>query len=138
MTHTENWTPLSDIGHVDRGNPKPRSIRFPDGWSKSFSTAPRYGGGWINILRATTEWLVKTGRLTEENARIRHRDLRDFWIVFDSTEKYQPSGNRIRRPEHIDSGVYINNNWEAHHCVSGAMGLLERFGVDTNKVLVDY
>ena len=45
MTHTENWTPLSDIGHVDRGNPKPRSIRFPDGWSKSFSTAPRYGGG---------------------------------------------------------------------------------------------
>ena len=138
MTHTENWTPLSEIGHVDRYSPRPRDIRFPDGWSKSFSTASRYGGGWINLLRATTEWLVKTGRLTEKNARIRHRDRRDLWVVFGSTEKYQPSGNRIRKPEHIDSGVYINNNWEAHHCVSGAMGLLDRFGVDTNKVLVDY
>ena len=126
-------TGISEIGYVDKQDPKPRGIRFPDGWSKSFSTR-----GWINVLRATTQWLVETGRLRKKNARIRHRDMRDLWVVFPSTEIYQPSGNRIRKPEHICSGVCINTNWKADDCVSGSIGILELFDVDTDKVLVDY
>ena len=132
MTHHENWTRLTEIGYVDRYSPRPRGIRFPDGRSESFHRR------WINVLRAITKWLIMTGKLTEENARIRHRDLRDFWVTFNNTETYQPKGTRIRKPEHVGSGVYINNNWESQHCVSGAIGLLEHFDEDPDRVFVNY
>ena len=130
MTYRANWTPLTEIGYVDKYSPKPRGIRFLNGWSEELHR------GWISVLRATTQWLVMTGKLTEENARIRHRDLRDFWVTFNNTETHQPKGTRIRKLEHIGSGVYINKNWKAEHCVSGAIGLLEHFDEDLDGVVV--
>ena len=126
-------TYISAIGYVDKYSPKPTSITFPDGWSKTFLTR-----GWVNVLRATTQWLIMTGKLREENSRLPHPDMPNFWIIFPCTETHHPQGTKIRRPEYICSGICINTNAEAYHHLSGSIWLLESFDIDAKRVFIHF
>lgn len=126
--NSENWTPLINIRGVDKYSRRPKRIRFPDGHTVWVSY-------WIDVLRATAIWLVDNGRLTPENARLRHPNVRDLYVSF-SREQQHPSGRQFKNPEEIDVGVYIENNWIAQDSVNGAKGLLEHCGVDPSTVQI--
>ncbi len=127
-------TPLSEIGYVDRyTQPKPRGIQFPDG------TVRRFSAKWFNVLRMTAQWLADTGRLTASNARVRHKNIRHLCVTDGENPTHPTARNRpFKRPERVATGVYLENNWKADDVISGAIGLLERFDIDPDSVIIGF
>ena len=87
--------------------------------------------------RAKSNCNVDNGRLTPENARLRHPNVRDLYVSF-SRELQHPSGRQFKNPEEIDIGVYIENNWIAQDSVDGAKGLLEHCEEDPSTIQVSF
>ncbi len=127
-------TPLSEIGYVDRyTQPKPRGIQFPDG------TVLRFNANWFNVLRMTAHWLAHTGRLTASNARVRHKKIRHLRVTDGENPTHPTARNRpFRSPEPVAEGVYLENNWTAEDAKNGAIGLLERFDIDPDSVIIGF
>ena len=119
------WIALTDLSGLNKKNPKPKYIKFPDGHTEQFRASA------VGVLRETAKWLVKREKLTPQNARPRHPNpkLQNCYVSSDKEQE-------LRTPEEICANVYIEKDWEAQDSVDGARALLEHCGEDPSKVQV--
>ena len=129
-TSYNSWMPLTQVSGLDKSNPIPRRMVFPDRQEQKI----RFG---VDILRSAANWLVATRRFDETNARL-------IWV--NSTNRYlannhsiHPRGDNFRKPYKL-SGVeiYLEIDLGIQLAVDSACALLAHCAVDPSTVSVKF
>jgi hypothetical protein len=99
---------------VQYGDSPPTSIRFPDGKQKDLRT-------WSGLLVAVAKWalpkLKQKGKLPLGNL-------------------IERSAQRLRRPQNIGQGWWVETKFSSKDCVRKAIRILEAAGVSADQVFV--
>ena len=117
------WILLTKLSGLDKDSPRPKYIKFPDGHTEQWKASG------VGVLRATAKWLVQIGKLTPQNARLKHLKHQNRYVL-SSTEQ------DCEKPEEICAGVYINKFFHAQEFIEGTIALLEHCGEDPSKIHV--
>ena len=117
------WIALTDLSGINKTSPKPKYIKFPDGHTEQWKASG------VGVLRATAKWLVQIGKLTPQNARLKHLKHQNRYVL-SSTEQ------DCETPEEICAGVYINKFFHAQEFIEGTIALLKHCGEDPSKIHV--
>ena len=122
------WTALN--GNFDtKGNPSPKSIRFPDG----SETVPRT---WLGVLLQTASWLHRTGLLTSENSQLMRSDHAVASRYLLSRDGKHPDSTEFRRPRRIADGIILNLTGSPREAIRRSIRMLQHCGQDPSRVLL--
>lgn len=92
----DGWTPLGEIPREAKGI-IPMAIRFPNGEENQTVSL-------IEVLVKMSEYLIRDGRITDENCPIRFPKSK--YIIHTSPE--YADGSAFERPERLSNGLYLD------------------------------
>lgn len=122
ITESE-WILLTKLSGLDKDSPRPKYIKFPDGHTEQFRASA------VGVLRATAKWLVQIGKLTPQNARLKHPKYQNRYVLSSTEQDCEAS-------EEICAGVYINKFFHAQEFIEGTIALLKHCGEDPSTIHV--
>jgi hypothetical protein len=102
---------------VQYGDSPPTSIRFPDGKQEDLRT-------WSRLLVAVAKWA-----LPKLKQKLKQKKLRLDNLI-------ERSDKRLRRPQNIGYGWWVETKFSSKDCVRKAIHILEAAGVSADQVFV--
>jgi hypothetical protein len=102
---------------VRPGQSPPTSIRFPDGTQEDLRT-------WKDLLVAVAKWA-----LPKLKQKLKQKKLRLDNLI-------KRSDKRLRRPQNIGYGWWVETKFSSKDCVRKAIHILEAAGVSADQVFV--
>jgi hypothetical protein len=88
----------------------------------------------VEILKNTTEWLIRTGKLKASNYPIQLPGS-DRYIIHN--QPVHKSGRPFDNKAKLSNGLYLLTNFSAPHCELYSRRLLEYFGVSPDALRVE-
>ncbi len=115
------WHPISKLS-VDNQERPPAWIKFPDKAVMSFVRP-----GWIGVPFNVARWLVDTGQLCNRNLPVK---LNGKGLV--SATSFSS------KPREVRPGFWMKRQQRSDAHLCNAVGLLQRFGIDSATVFVNF
>ena len=122
------WTALNGSFNT-KGNPAPKSIRFPDGSEAVPKT-------WLSITRQTAEWLHRAGHLTRKHCPLMVSDHAVARRYMLSSDGKHPDSGEFSRPRRIGDGIILNLVGSPRGAIRRSIRILQHCGQDPSQVLL--
>ena len=117
------WVPLMDIavkGIVATGatNMNRIELKFPSGERVHLNS-------WPDLITESTHWLVEKCLLTRSSLPIPRSGNPNNMYYAVSTTCYHPSGKKMKYPEEVSAGIWVERDYNSENCVRNAIGIIK-------------
>ena len=122
----DNWVPLTSWKRKTQKPPVNTNIKFPN-------SNPRPINHWIDIWVNVADYLIKTGKISEENCPVRRNEGTKTYLLH--TEPRDRDGEEFDRKKEIE-GLWLFTDFNPSKAHKNSCWLLDKFGVNPSTVRV--